>query len=180
MQKEKYDLVVSLGANCICSGLLRGNNLQDYSFPFDWLGGADLKTKIKLVINNFKDFFNLEDLECIGSRTNPEPCDIYKNKKTGIIFNHDFQIGIPIEKTYPLVKAKFERRENRLLNLIEKANKILFVYVESPDREIYSNQYIKEAYDLLENAYPNKEIHLKYISQLEDNQTDRQTDSLHA
>lgn len=176
--KEKYDLVVSLGANCICSGLLRGINLQDYSFPFDWLGGAELKDKIEIVINDFKDFFNLEDLEKIGSRTNPEPCDIYKNKRTGIVFNHDFQINVPIEKTYPLVKAKFDRRQNRLLELIKKSKKILFVYVEAPGKTTYEAKYLKEAYELLKNAYPEKEIHLKYISQVErgtNKQTNKQT-----
>ena len=68
MKKEKYDLIVSLGAQCSCSQLLRSLNLQDYSFPFDWLGGGELKTRVNLVINNFKDFLNLEDLELIGNK----------------------------------------------------------------------------------------------------------------
>lgn len=174
MKKEKYDLIVSLGAQCSCSQLLRSLNLQDYSFPFDWLGGGELKTRVSLVINNFKDFLNLEDLELIGSRTNPEPCDIYKNNKTDIVFNHDFQIGMPIENTYPFVKEKYQRREKRLLNLITQSKKILFMYIEALGNPEYSAEYIKEAYDKLKNAYPDKELYFKYIYLTKDNSNDNE------
>jgi len=79
--KEKYDFIVSIGSDCTCSGILRARKLQDFSFPFDWLAGGRLNDRISLVVNDFKDFLNKEDLKLIGRREHPSPCDIYEKCK---------------------------------------------------------------------------------------------------
>lgn len=63
-----YDNIISLGQYCSCSVLLREIGLQDFSFPFDWSAGTlecsgkgGLKIKIKLICNDFKNFFDKEN-----------------------------------------------------------------------------------------------------------------------
>lgn len=40
---QKFDLIFSIGEDCACSSYLRRYNLQDYSYPFDWLTKATFK-----------------------------------------------------------------------------------------------------------------------------------------
>ena len=171
MKKEKYDLIVSLGAVCSASETLRKNNLQEYSFPFDWIGGMELKDRILLMINDFEGWFNIEDFEYIGQRTHPEPCNIYKNKKTSLEYHHDFAIDTPIEKSYPEAHNRYMRRTKRLKELIEKAKDILFVYIEMPNsNHQYDEEYLKECSSVLANNYNGKNVKLLYLYQTSDSE----------
>ena len=164
MKKESYDLIVSLGAVCSASETLRKNNLQEYSFPFDWIGQMELKDRILLMINDFEGWFNIEDFEYIGKRTHPEPCNIYKNKKTGLEYHHDFAIDTPIEKSYPEAHDRYLRRTQRLKELIEKAKDILFVYIEMPNiNHQYDEEYSKECSSILNDNYKDKNVKLLYF-----------------
>jgi len=37
---EAYDLIFSIGEACFCTQILRFNNLQEFSYPFDWMYGS--------------------------------------------------------------------------------------------------------------------------------------------
>ena len=91
MKKKVFDLYISLGAVCSCTTTLRDCALQFYSYPFDWMAGSDLQGRTEILINDFKNWFNKEDLIFWGNRTFPEPRDIFLNTKTGIVHNHDFK-----------------------------------------------------------------------------------------
>ncbi len=62
MNGNKYDLIVSIGEDCACSAFLRNNKLQFPSFPFDWLMHANFETRVNLLMTNFSDFLNKDDV----------------------------------------------------------------------------------------------------------------------
>ena len=161
----KYDLIVSIGAACSCTETLRAKNLQIYSYPFDWLAGSNFINRVKIINNNFENWFNIEDLKFKGTRKYPMPCDIYLNTRTNILFNHDFPIFSPLEILYGEVKEKYDRRINRFLYQISNSKNVLFVYLERPDlKEDTSTEEIKEGYELLKNRFPSVDINILYLS----------------
>ena len=64
--KKQYDLIFGIGEACLCSQALRNDNLQVFSYPFDWVYGTLLHNRVEILTNRFKDFFNKEDLVKIG------------------------------------------------------------------------------------------------------------------
>lgn len=163
-QKNKFDLFVSLGAACSCTQTLRDNRLQYFSYPFDWLYGSNFLGRVNILLEDFQFWLNKEDLEYAGKREFPLPCNIYKNLKTGIVFNHDFPLNISLDESFYEVKEKYSRRIARLLNQINTSKSVLFVYIERPDvrEEVLQKDLIK-AYELLQNKYPNTDINILYL-----------------
>lgn len=170
--QDEYDFIFGIGAACSCSSTLRECGLQFESYPLDWLYGGDLKTRTELLLNHFKNFINKEDLTKIGERENSLPCDIYANTQNKIVFNHDFALHQDIDDTYPAVKEKYDRRIKRLYDRIQKAQKILIVYMQTPTvkpkiRKI--KKQIKENLASIQAKYQDKEIkflcllHKKYF-----------------
>ena len=99
----KFDLVLSIGEDCACSGYLRRCKLQDFSYPFDWLTKALFTTRLDLILNDFLDFFNKEDLYPLEKPTSGDVdknCDYYADKRYDFYFYHDFRTGEPFEKEY--------------------------------------------------------------------------------
>lgn len=163
-RKEEYEFIVSLGAACACSDIIRNCELQEFSYPFDWVYGSSLKERIQLIVNDFKDWFNKEDFQKIGQRLNPEPCDIYENKKTNIVYNHDFDLGITFEQAFSIAQARYKRRTDRMLKNIENSKDILFLYIDLPtQKNPYTFDYLTECISILQKKYPNKNITIKYF-----------------
>lgn len=164
--EENFDLIFSIGEACSCTQILRKCRLQFFSYPFDWLYGSDIITRAKIIANDYNDFIKIEDLEDLN-RTNEAKvnlCEIYKNKRNNICFNHDFEYGIPLEKAFPEVENKYKRRISRQLNQIEKSEKILVVCLQTPTatKEI-SNEELIEVLKILKERFKNKNIKLLHL-----------------
>lgn len=137
MKKQKYDLIVSLGADCACTTYLRRNELQVKSYPFDWLTHATFETRIETLLDDFKTFLSAKNFKSLPKNKNEynEPkCDYYENTKNGFYFFHDFPIGVPFKDSFPAVKEKYQRRAARLYRDIERAEKVLFVWLSHTER----------------------------------------------
>lgn len=129
---KKYDLIISLGEDCAATSSLRRNKLQLASFPFDWLTKASFSQRVDLLVSEFQNFLNIEDLKLLPKPENVRSdtkCDYYENVKTGFYHYHDFPTGVDIQKSFPVVKEKYERRIQRLYSNIAKSNKILFIWL---------------------------------------------------
>lgn len=174
---KKYDVIFSMGSACLCSQMLRRAGLQFCSYPFDWLAACDFSERIDFLVSDFNDFFNREDFHFTGRHNADEhnPCDVYKNDKTGIVFNHDFACGVPFDVSYPVVKAKYDRRINRLLNDIDRHKNILIVFTEVPPpppvhtvsdniTENTNDDVLISGYNKIIRRFPNKNIDLLYIA----------------
>lgn len=132
-KKKVYDLIFSLGEACSCTAALRESKLQVFSYPFDWLYGCSFLDRIDLLTSDFKNFIDKEDLELIEKRLKPSPCDVYKNNRNGLIFNHDFPLDSSFDLSYTDVKSKYDRRIKRLLEHISQSKKVLVVFIKTPE-----------------------------------------------
>lgn len=153
------DFIFSIGEDCACSSYLRANKLQIMSYPFDWLTKASFETRIEMLLSDFSNFLNIEDMEFLGSYK--ENIDLYANTHTNFNFYHDFPADIPLEKSLPEVQEKYNRRINRLYNQIDKAQNILCVWFS---RTVHlNNEQILSAHQKLSQKFPNKNIQFLII-----------------
>lgn len=120
-----YSCVISLGHNCGASSYLRGYAYQDISYPFDWVQGVDISVKLDLILNDFEDFFEKENLKNDLEGSN-QYYNVYYDSKTGISLPHEFSVGGDFFKEYALAKVKYNRRIARLYKDIEKFKNITF------------------------------------------------------
>lgn len=165
MINKKYDCIFSIGEACLCAGILAKLELRNFSSPFDWLYGATLEERIQIFLNDFADYINKEDLEKIGQRDMPEPCDIYYNHRNKITFNHDFPLGGDLNLTYPKIKEKYDRRIKKLLTTIKASKQVLIVYMELPKTaHKISKQTLQEQLNLINNKFPDTQIDMLYIA----------------
>lgn len=162
--KEKYDLIFSLGEACSCTQTLRNCCLQLKSYPFDWLFGSSFSNRIDILINDFDRFLKKEDLEFYYSERSIK-CDAYKNKYNNLVFNHDFPTGISLDNSYKDIKEKYDRRICRLLTEINNAQSILITYIETPDHKtLITDEILIDAHNKLQTKYPLKQIAILCIS----------------
>lgn len=164
-KKVKYDCIFSLGEVCFCANYLNALHLRKFSSPFDWIAGGTFKERMWFLLHNFKGYFNKEDLVFHGKREFPEPCDIYYNKRTHIVFNHDFPLNKPFDVTFPKVAAKYSRRIKRLYGFIRQASSVLIVYMEKAETKsgITSDDELCALMEELNKKFPNSHIDLLYI-----------------
>jgi len=129
---KKYNIIISLGEDCACSSYLRRHKLQFLSFPFDWLTNATLKQRFDLILNNFDNFLNIEDLKFLEKDLNVKndnDCDYYENIRNGFYHYHDFPVNKNLEDAFDEAKAKYNRRIARFYDKIKESEKILFVWL---------------------------------------------------
>ena len=162
-EKTKYDLILSIGQACSCTEVLRKACLQFYSYPFDWLYGSNFTERIKLLCNNMENFTNKENLEYIQDIKSTSR-RLFRNKVTDISFNHDFEIYRPLDETYPEFEKKYKRRIERMYKQIDKSNKILFVYLQTPnDSNELSEEELINGLNLLKNKLGGSRVSLLYL-----------------
>ncbi len=167
MKKEKYDVIIPIGAACLNSLYLRSHLLQKISYPLDWVGCYTVETGVDLICSDFKDFLDLSDLfetgrVCVDRMG---PCKFVQSRKTGVVFGHDFPDKVEIAKVLPEIKDKYLRRINRLREVIKEKNKVIFIYMEENNpKHLTEDDPIFRAYEKLHKKFPNKQISLLYLS----------------
>lgn len=152
---KKYDIIYSIGTDCACSMYMRRHYLRTTSGPFDWLTHASFKTRMELILNEFKDFINIEDLQPLSkdpTMFNDESCDYYENKQNGFYYYHDFPKDIPLLSSYSEVKAKYDRRIKRFLNDITKNDNTLLLWLAhkqkvTDEQAQYFTEKLREKYN---------------------------------
>lgn len=161
---KSYDLIFSIGQACSCTGALRRAGLQLYSYPFDWLFGADFAGRVGILLNDFQRFIDKEDLEYFYSEKSIS-CEAYKNNFNGLVFNHDFLSSTEFGVMHRQVLEKYNRRISRLQTQIANSAKILLVYVEQPfvGQPPTADETLEGSLRQLRAKYPNKSIDLLYF-----------------
>ena len=151
---QNFDLIFSLGEACSCTQVLRSLGLQISSYPFDWLYGANFIDRCNILSNSFRNFIEKKDLVYTHKNIH---CDVYHNKSNDIVFNHDFKRNIPFDKMYKIVKQKYSRRIERLLEKLKKSKKILIVYIETPTKNHLniSSEEIINGFEQIQNKFQN-------------------------
>ena len=125
-------IFISLGSTCCITQQLKNHNLRQNAYPFDWIRITNLNNVSKLLDNHFYDFLKFEEIQFIEFSdrfliNNVSGSYIYKNKYCG--FYHEFSEMLD-ENTYNLFKNKYERRIERLFELLKSNNEIIFIREE--------------------------------------------------
>lgn len=133
---KKYDLIFGMGRACACSQALRRAGLQLLSFPWDWIAldrpsGPDVLFRASTICEGFHDWFSPADLV---AQPTPDGSSktIYASRSTHVVYIHDFPKAVAMEKAFPEVKAKYERRLERLRQMIGASKKVLAVCIDMP------------------------------------------------
>lgn len=130
--KEIYDIVYSIGSDCGCASNLIKFDLRKTSGPFDWLREASFEQRFNVLMTDFKDFLNKDDLKFMekdhNAKLQDNVCDYYYNKRTNFEFLHDFKAGKSLDETFYDVKEKYTRRINRFIDNILNKKRILLVW----------------------------------------------------
>lgn len=163
--RKPYDLIFSLGEACLCTQALRSRGLQLSSYPLDWLFGSDYMGRCRIIASRFDRFLEKADLAYSYSERSIV-CDAYHNAYNDLTFNHDFASGKELSMTYPEVRQKYDRRIARLLAHIEKARRVLLVYIETPvsDHVQVNHEDIQAGYDLIARSFPGKQMDMLYLA----------------
>lgn len=161
---KKFDLVLSIGEDCACTSYLRRFNLQDYSFPFDWLTKASFECRINLLVNDFENFLIKENISLMQKPENKEvdnKHDYYKDNLLDFYFYHDFRSNCNFEEEFLIVKNKYQRRIKRLYEVIENSKNVLFVWWSRNKHQ--DENCIINSYEKLKTKFQNKNVYLLII-----------------
>lgn len=175
-EPKKYDLVFSVGGTCACSLALRAAGLQHLSMPWDSIefdlpnGGADLPLRLAIMESGFSDWMKEEDLDFMKDDTATGKAQ-YRNRRYNSVFPLDFPNGVPLNKSYPMVKDKYDRRVARFNCIVKEAKTcILSVYMDTPGTLPADIGTCQEAQMRLQALYPWVKVEFLMFSQ-EDGRT---------
>lgn len=135
---------VSLGSICGIAYQLQERKLRKCAYPFDWIEIKKLKTITELLKSNFAGFLNFIKNDPKFTNKYPYIMDdnfeendtqtFFVKNQCGLIFPHDFtgDFDSQVDK----VILKYERRINRLFELIRSNELVRFVRYESNEKNI--------------------------------------------
>ena len=161
---KKYDFIFGIGRACACSQSLRKAGLQLLSLPWDWLAttpspdGPDLDMRLRIMESGFADWLREEDLVFVNHVADNGK-DQYRNKRYSIVYPHDFPRDVPLHESFPAVKAKYDRRVQRLMRLMTEAKTcVLAVYMDSPLSALADVETCRDAQRRLQALCPNAKV----------------------
>lgn len=144
-------------------------HIRTASLPFDWIGREPngLAVAVRLICDGFKGFLEKEALEPRPNRHRPNiddrETDYYLDRGTGMLVYHDFPAGVPLDESYPSVRAKYDRRIARMYRMLDGAKRVLLVYhtpMEHPSDEEMGRQLGQ-----MRARFPGKRIDLLVIEE---------------
>jgi len=159
MERKQYDFIFSLGAACSCSQSLRLAGLQFASYPFDWLYGGTVGTRVRGLVDGVDAWFAEGSLVKHGIpwKLEHEP---YRNVENGIVFKHDFDWNRPLSETLPAVRGKFARRLERLRGRISASRRVLAVWLATPTTKPPSDQELLDCRKAMADRWPGVDIEI--------------------
>ena len=153
-----YDAVFSLGQWCATAMVLKKLGLRSASGPFDWTGLTErIGSYVDLMANGFRGYFAKESLRKV--REDPvEGTEIYVDTVQRWESHHDFRIGVSFEENYARLRARLDRRADRLLAALRSGGRLLFVHWFGEGR--YPREEVVSAVRRLRAEYPSTRIDL--------------------
>jgi hypothetical protein len=140
--KGNYDAIYSLGDLCLASLQLRKNKLRPFAGPLDWMSSPSLPSVSRLLKNQFTGYMDKSNLIPTGYSTGVDSSEPYlcvTDTAYQIVSSHDFKASQNTFNnlgTYPEVRAKFDRRIIRLLDVLSSGKRILFIRTEGIFEEV--------------------------------------------
>lgn len=159
--KKEYDLIVSLGENCMVANNLRYRLMRPFSLPFDRVYMENERT-LRYLIEGFKDRFSRlllkDNIEKI--KGSDEHKIVYKDNYSGYCFPNHFENEILTDNEYKKVHDTLRRRIDRLFNSLENSYSILFILAGELS---FNEEDILEFKKTLLKLYPAKDITIRVM-----------------
>lgn len=155
----KYDVVCSLGSDCMPATYLKASCLRNASYPFDWTIQPSFDVKARLVLSGFGGFLepaNVREYPSLPSNTNHVS---HVDDGTGTIFLHDFDPGVETGEMLATVRARYARRIRRLLDAVRGGRRVLFVNFEREQNDTPPERLTAFLADVAK-AYPGSRVSL--------------------
>ncbi|MCM1233277.1 MAG: papain-like cysteine peptidase [Ruminococcus flavefaciens] len=118
--------------------------LRSWSGPFDWLVTSNFEWIVHYLENDFKDFLQKENLECIDGYT-----EKFRDRENGFLFFHDEEY--PFETKFDELKLKYQKRIDRFMEEIKKP--CCFIRLVA---DVYEIKYISENFDYINRIIKRK------------------------
>lgn len=163
MDKRAYDFAFSCGSTCATSQALRAAGLQFASYPFDWLASPSVVRCAKTLAGGFARWMERGDLELVDVRRGGINKRIYRNRRTGFGFVHDFSLFKTFDESFPDESGKYARRIARLRKDLAAAQRVLAVAMEWPVLPRLSDAALAEAKRTFAAAFPNAAFDVLYF-----------------
>lgn len=160
---KRFDMAFSLGFSCGGSRALRRANAQFASYPLDWTGSPGIVQSAKMVASDFAGWLERDDLELVDVRAGRFGNRIYRSRKTGFGFPHEFSSFQTFDELYAPTVEKHRRRIERLMAHVRAAKTVLVIYVERPINPRAADADLLEAKRTLEAKFPDVAFTLVYF-----------------
>ena len=157
--KCEYDVVCSMGTDCLPATYLKAYCLRDASYPFDWVYQPTFDIKAQWVLTDFSGFLepaNVHEYPQWPSTTNH---DTYIDSSTGSVFTHDFDPGVKFDEMLATVRARYRRRASRLLDAVRGGRRVLFVNFEREQNDTPTERFTAFL-DAVAKDYPGSRVSL--------------------
>ena len=133
---ENNNIYIPIGEDCFSTIYLRDNNMRHFSTIFDWIVLTP-STILNLFKTDFKDLLLKQNLRFIKNSTRR-----FKSAKLEVM-DTKHNIFIPhffndIDNDYNNIYEKFNKRINRLNNILLENDNVFFVYKPTRESEIIS------------------------------------------
>lgn len=165
--QHTYDLYIPFGRSCHCTMMLKNLNLRTCSMPFDWIIPYDYSiepiSERFALLENFELFFNKQDFSFYRDKVTCSGHYTVINNKYKFEIGHDFDINLSNEENLEKLKEKFIRRWQRMLEYIEKSDKVCFVYMVNTWTQNCATSHldldiVKENLDKLQKKFTNTQF----------------------
>lgn len=157
--KCEYDVVCSLGSDCMPATYLKAACLRNASYPFDWTLQMSFDVKARLVLSGFSGFLepaNVREYPKLPSNTNHVS---HVDDATGTIFLHDFDPGVEAGEMLATVRARYARRIQRLLDAVRGGRRVLLVNFEREQNDTPTDHFTAFLADVAK-VYPDSHVSL--------------------
>ncbi|WP_054941016.1 DUF1796 family putative cysteine peptidase [Paenibacillus ihuae] len=135
--KGTYDVIYSLGQNCLVADQLSRHMLRKIGGVLDWVESPALPGVSQLLRNQFMNFMEFPNLAITGINEHAG-CYIVRDAAYHIFSHHDFPLheNTPTQlMSYPKLRGKITRRVPRFLETLRNSNRILFIRTEGTIHE---------------------------------------------
>lgn len=124
----EYDGIFSLGELCLTSIQLERCGLRPFAGPLDWMSTPSLTDVNRLLERRFAGFMDRAHLQYVQHAS--DKLLLVHERQYNAFSNHDFFVhrnDPALLEDYPAVKAKYDRRTARLLEVAQTGKRLLFV-----------------------------------------------------
>ncbi|WP_379134201.1 DUF1796 family putative cysteine peptidase [Paenibacillus sp. sgz500958] len=135
--KGSYDVIFSLGHNCLPADQLSRYMLRKIGGVLDWVESPILAGVSNLLRNRFSHYMELPNLSVTGIN-DQAGCYIVRDAAYYIFSHHDFPLSENTSEqlnSYPELREKINRRVPRFMETLKNTAKILFIRTEATIHE---------------------------------------------